>query len=151
MDNVPPKMKHARSASIAAAALLPAVLLVFANGCSSCKKETDDAPATTASAAPPPEPAAPATVMPEEPIDAGSDASADAGDAGKPKGGGGGSIAKCCSALQQNVNSAPLDQKPYYMAAANACNGMRNTPSAHQAFAQIRMFLAGAKMPAACK
>ncbi|APR78338.1 Hypothetical protein A7982_03685 [Minicystis rosea] len=89
---------------------------------------------------------------PEEPVDAGTDAG-DAGlDAGKPGGGSAaGSIAKCCAALQQNANSAPLDQKPYYMAAANACNGMRNTPSAQQAFAQLRMFLAGAKMPGACK
>ena len=51
----------------------------------------------------------------------------------------------------QNANSAPLDQKAYYMAAAQYCNGARNTPSGQQAFAQIRMFLAGAKMPGACK
>ncbi|MFT3770891.1 MAG: acyltransferase [Minicystis sp.] len=147
-------MNRTRSLTVAGAALLPVVLLVFGNGCSSCKKETDDHPATTASAAPPPAPtpSAPATVMPEEPVDAGTDAGDAGTDAGKPGGGSAsGSIAKCCAALQQNANSAPLDQKPYYMAAANACNGMRNTPSAQQAFAQLRMFLAGAKMPAACK
>lgn len=140
--------------TVAAAALLPVVLLVFGNGCSSCKKDDDDAkPAASASAPPPaPTPSAPATVAPEEPVDAGSDAGDAGTDAGKPGGGSAaGSIAKCCAALQQNANSAPLDQKPYYMAAANACNGMRNTPSAQQAFAQLRMFLAGAKMPAACK
>jgi hypothetical protein len=146
-------MKRTRIATVAGAALLPVVLLVFGNGCSSCKKDEDDKPATTASAAAPaPTPSASATVVPEEPVDAGADAS-DAGDGGKPAPGGGaaGSIAKCCAALQGNANSAPLDQKPYYLAAANACNGMRNTPSAQQAFAQLRMFLAGAKMPAACK
>jgi len=137
----------------AAAALLPVVLVVFGNGCSSCKKDDDETkPATTASAAAPaPTPSASATIAPEEPVDAGTDAG-DAGDGGKPHGGGAASsIAKCCAALNQNANSAPLDQKPYYMAAANACNGMRNTPSTQQAFSQIRMFLAGAKMPAACK
>lgn len=146
-------MKRTRIATVAAAALLPVILVVFGNGCSSCKKDDEDKAATTASAAPPPAPtpSAPATVVPEEPIDAGTDAG-DAGDAGKPQGGGAASsIAKCCAALQQNANSAPLDQKAYYLAAANACNGMRNTPSAQQAFGQLRMFLAGAKMPAACK
>lgn len=147
-------MKRSRSVMVVGAALLPAVVLAFGQGCSSCKKDKDedDKPATTASAAPPPAPTptAPATVMPEEPVDAGAgDAAVDAGK--KPGGGAQGSIAACCAALQQNVNSAPLDQKPYYMAAANACQGMRNTPSAQQAFGQLRMFLAGAKMPAACK
>jgi hypothetical protein len=138
--------------TVALAALLPVVVL--AGGCNSCKKDEDDKPATTASAPPPaptPSPAAPATVVPEE--DAG--APADAGvDAAKPTGPGGpapGSIAKCCAALQQNVNSAPLEQKPYYMAAAQYCNGLKTTPAAQQAFAQIRAFLAGAKMPPACK
>ncbi len=65
--------------------------------------------------------------------------------------GGSGTLAKCCAALQQNANSAPLDQKAYYMAASQYCNGMRNTPAGQQAFQQIRMFLAGAKMPGACR
>lgn len=149
-------MKRSRSVMVVGAALLPAFLLAFGQGCSSCRKDKDedDKPATTASAtaAPAPTPTAPATVMPEEPVDAGAGDAGDAGDGGKkPGGGGSGNIAACCAALQQNVNSAPLDQKPYYMAAANACQGMRNTPSAQQAFAQLRMFLAGAKMPGACK
>ena len=37
------------------------------------------------------------------------------------------------------------------MAAAQYCNGMRNTPAGQQAFANIRQFLAGAHMPGACK
>ena len=146
-------MKRSRSVTVVLAALLPVMLLTLGNGCSGCKKDEEDKPAASASAPPAPTPVTPATVAVEEP-DAGSDAG-DAGDGGpKPLGGPGnasGSIAKCCAALQQNVNSAPLDQKPYYMAAANACNGMRNTPSAQQAFGQLRMFLAGAKMPGACK
>jgi hypothetical protein len=92
-------------------------------------------------------------MVPEEPVlDAGTDAG-DAGDGGKRVGPGGGAaaIAKCCAALQQNANSAPLDQKPYYLAAAGACNGMRSNPSAQQAFSQLRTILVGAKMPAACK
>jgi hypothetical protein len=142
-----------RSLSVIFAAMVPVMLMTMGSGCSSCKRDDDDKPVASASAAPTPAPtpSAPATVTPEE--DAGTDAG-DAGDGGKPVvpgGGAAGSIAKCCAALQQNVNSAPLDQKPYYMAASNACNGMRNTPSAQQAFGQIRMFLAGAKMPGACK
>lgn len=145
-------MKRSRCLTVVSACFLPFVLLVFGNGCSSCKKDTDDDVKPATSAAPAPTPVAPATVVPEEPVDAGSDAG-DAGvDAGKPAGGGAASsIAKCCAALSQNANSAPMDQKPYYMAAAQACQGMRNTPSAQQAFGQLRMFLAGAKMPAACR
>jgi pyruvate/2-oxoglutarate dehydrogenase complex dihydrolipoamide acyltransferase (E2) component len=147
-------MKRARSVTVVFAALLPVVLLTFGNGCSGCKKDEDDKPAASASAPPPaPTPVTPATVAVEEP-DAGSDAG-DAGvDAAKPVGpggGGSGSLAKCCAALQQNVNSAPLDQKPYYMMAASQCNGMKNTSSGQQAFAQLRAYLQGAKMPGACK
>jgi hypothetical protein len=146
-------MKRSRSVTVVLAALLPVVLLTFGNGCSGCKKDDDDKPAASASAPPPaPTPVTPATVAVEEP-DAGSDAG-DAGvDAARPigPGGGSGSIAKCCAALQQNVNSAPLDQKPYYMMAASQCNGLKNTSSGQQAFAQLRSYLQGAKMPGACK
>jgi hypothetical protein len=140
-----------RSLSVVFALMAPVMLMTMGSGCSSCKKDDDDKPVPSAAPTPAPTPVAPATVTPEE--DAGAP-DADAGDGGKPVvpgGGAAGSIAKCCAALQQNVNSAPLDQKPYYMAASNACNGMRGTPSAQQAFGQIRMFLAGAKMPGACK
>ena len=145
--------KRSRSLTVAAAALLPVVLLTFGNGCSSCKKDDDDAkPVTSASAPPAPTPVTSATVTPEEP-DAGSDAGDAGTDAGKPIGPGSasGTISKCCTALQQNANSAPLDQKMYYLSAAQACQGMKNTPSAQQAFGQLRAFLAGAKMPGACK
>ena len=151
-------MKPTRTLTVICAALFPALVMSAASGCNGCgKKDDDDKPAASASAsaAPAPTPSAPATITPEE--DAGApDAAADgdAGDAKPPaKGGpgGSGSIAACCAALQQNANSAPLDQKPYYMAAAQYCNGAKNTSSGQQAFAQIRQFLAGAKMPGACK
>jgi hypothetical protein len=143
--------KHlSRSMIVTAALFLPVVVL--GSGCNGCKKDDDDKPIASAAPTPTPTPVAPATVVPEEdagaPVDAGVDAA-------KPPGPGGGappgSIAKCCAALQQNVNSAPLEQKPYYMAAAQYCQGARNTPAAQQAFAQIRSFLAGAKMPGACR
>jgi hypothetical protein len=145
--------KSARSVSVVfAAALVP--MMITSVGCNSCKKDDDDKPATTASAAPPaptPTPVAPATVVPEEDAGAPADAGVDAGKPAGPGGGGGaGTLAKCCAALQQNANSAPLDQKMYYMAAVQYCNGMRNTPAGQQAFAQIRSFLQGAKMPGAC-
>jgi hypothetical protein len=146
-------MKRKRSVTVVLAALVPVMILSLGNGCTCNKKDDDDKPAPSATVAPPaPTPTAPVAVVPEEdagaPVDAGIDAA-------KPRvgpGGGGapGSIAKCCAALQQNANSAPMEQKGYYMAAASACNGLRNTPSAQQAFGQLRAFLAGAKMPGAC-
>lgn len=145
--------QRARSVSVLFAALVPAMLLSLASGCNGCKKDDDDdKPAVSAAPPPAPTPSAPATVMPEEdagaPVDAGVDAGHPTGPGGPP---GSGTLARCCAALQQNANSAPLDQKAYYMAAAQYCNGMRNTSAGQQAFAQIRGFLAGAKMPGACR
>jgi hypothetical protein len=146
--------KRARSASVVFALFMPALLLGLAGGCNGCHKDDDDKPAPSAAPPPPaPTPSAPATVMPEEdagtpPADAGADAAHPVGPGGPP---GSGTLAKCCAALQQNANSAPIDQKMYYMAAAQYCNGVRNTPAGQQAFAQIRSFLAGAKMPGACR
>jgi hypothetical protein len=146
------RMKPTRYFTVVLAAVLPVVALASANGCGN--KKEDDVPVASATPPPPPPPSAtaPATVTPEEP-DAGA-ADADAGDGAVPKPGGGGSyasISRCCAALAQNANSAPLEQRAAYATAAATCNGLRNTPAAHQAFAQIRMFLAGAKMPGACQ
>jgi hypothetical protein len=144
-------MKRARSAAFAA--LVPVLILSLAN-CKGCKKDDDDdkPPVSSAAPVPTPTPVTTATVMPEEDAGAPGDAGVDAGKPVHPGGGGGsGSIAKCCEALQQNANNAPLDQKAYYMQAAAASQGMKNTSSGQQAFAQIRQFLAGAKMPGACK
>lgn len=140
-----------RHATIVLAALLPTLVLAASQvGCGK-KPETDaPPPAVTAPPPPPPQPTV-AAIIPEE--DAGLDAAADA-DAAKPVGTGGGSfatISKCCNALAGNAASAPPEQKGSYLAAAAACQGLKNTPAAQQAFAQIRSFLAGAKMPGACQ
>jgi len=146
--------KRARYFTVVCAALLPFALLALQGGCT--KKETEDTtPSATAPPEPPPAPTptAPAVIVPEE--DAGADAADDAdADAGKKVVTGGGSystISKCCAALRQNANSAPPEQKGAYMAAASACEGLKNTPVAQQAFSQIRSFLMGAKMPGACQ
>ena len=93
------------------------------------------------------------TTAPRKPIDASGSAAFPYGDPRAVGKGGApaGNLAACCAALQQNANSAPLDQKPYYIAAAQYCNGAKNTPAGQQAFGNIRSFLQGAKMPAACK
>ena len=106
-------MKRSRSVTVVLAALVPVMILSLGNGCTCNKKDDDDKPAPAASAPPPaPTPTTPVAVVPEE--DAGaSDAGADAGKPPAGPGGGGayGSIAKCCAALQQNANSAPMEQK----------------------------------------
>lgn len=148
-------MKQTRYYTVVLAALLP--VLVLSASQSGCGKKDDEEVKPIASAPPPPPPAptAPAVVTPEE--DAGPDAApdADASDGRVVTGTGTGvasqSIAKCCAALQQNANSAPLEQKGAYQAAASACLGLKSTPVAQQAFAQLRSFLAGAKMPGACQ
>jgi len=145
-------MKRARYLTVVFATLLPFAVLASQGGCN--KDKDDETPAVTTPPPPPtPTPTAPAVIMPEE--DAGSDAAEDAdADAGKPvvsTGGASASISKCCAALRQNANSAPPEQKGAYMAAAAACDGLRNMPAANQAFAQIRSFLMGAKMPSACQ
>ncbi len=144
-------IQRTRYASVAFAALLPALVLAALQ--SGCGKKDDETPvATVAPPAPTPAPTPTiAPIVPEE--DAGLDAAADA-DAAKPVVTGGGSfasISKCCAALSGNAASAPPEQKGSYLAAAAACQGLQNTPVAQQAFAQIRSFLAGAKMPGACQ
>jgi hypothetical protein len=144
-------IQRTRYASVAFAALLPA--LVLASLQSGCGKKEEDPPAPVV-AAPVPTPAPTPTIAPIVPEeDAGADAAADA-DAAKPVVAGGGSfatISKCCAALSGNAASAPPEQKGSYLAAAAACQGLKNTPAAQQAFSQIRAFLAGAKMPGACQ
>jgi hypothetical protein len=145
-------IQRTRYASVVFAALLPA--LVLAGLQVGCGKKDEEAPVPSVTAPPPPPPvtATVAPMVPEEP-DAGLDAAADA-DAAKPVGTGGGSfatISKCCNALAGNAASAPPEQKGSYLAAAAACQGLKNTPAAQQAFSQIRAFLAGAKMPGACQ
>jgi type IV secretory pathway VirB10-like protein len=144
-------MKRTHYVSVVFAAILPVMLLSVAQ--SGCGKKPEDEPVTTAAPPPPPPPpTTPAPVVPE-PEDAGSDAPVDAAPDVKPGTGGGSfaTISKCCAALQQNANSAPPEQKGSYLAAAAACQGLKNTPAAQQAFAQLRSYLMGAKMPGACQ
>ncbi|HZO16894.1 MAG TPA: hypothetical protein VFB62_26640 [Polyangiaceae bacterium] len=60
-------------------------------------------------------------------------------------------IAACCAALSQNAQNAPPEQKGAYLAAAGACNALRNNPQGRAALAQVRAALAGANVPASCK
>lgn len=60
-------------------------------------------------------------------------------------------IAACCAALRQNAASAPIQYKGNYLAAAAACDAMRNNPQGRAALAGVRSALAGAQVPAACQ
>jgi hypothetical protein len=144
-------IQRTRYASVAFAALLPA--LVLAGLQSGCGKKDDEVPVVASVAPPAPTPPPTATIAPMIPEeDAGSDAADAAPDVAKVGTGSGSfaTISKCCAALSGNAASAPPEQKGSYLAAAAACQGLKNTPAAQQAFAQIRSFLAGAKMPGAC-
>lgn len=148
-------MNRTRYLAALCAAVLPVTLAVMANGCGNKEKE-DETPAVTATVAPTPTPPpTPAPMVPEE--DAGSDASdaGDAGDAAAKVGTGGGGdptgMRKCCSALRQNANSAPPEQKASYLSAAGICDGLVNSPQGRQALGAVRAALLGAKMPAACQ
>ena len=140
-----------RYATVVLAALLPTLVLAAAQV--GCGKKESEAPMPSVTAPPPPPP--PATVAPMVPEeDAGIDAPVDAAPDVKVGTGGSGSfatISKCCNALSGNAASAPPEQKGSYLAAAAACQGLKNTPVAQQAFSQIRAFLIGAKMPGACQ
>jgi len=147
-------MKRTRYFSLVFATLLPIMLLsVTETGCG--KKDDDEIKPPASAPVPPPTPSpapTPAPIVPEEDagapvVDAGSDAKPVVGTGG----GASATIAKCCAALQGNANSAPPEQKGAYLAAASACQGLKGMPAAQQAFAQIRTFLQGAKMPGACQ
>jgi hypothetical protein len=151
--NLSAMIQRARYASVVFAAFLP--VLVLAATQSGCGKKDETTPVATVTAPPPPPPppatATVAPMIPEE--DAGSGAADAAPDVAKVGTGGGSfaTISKCCNALAGNAASAPPEQKGSYLAAAAACQGLKNTPAAQQAFSQIRAFLAGAKMPGACQ
>ena len=143
-------MNTVRTLSFVSAFMIPAALALLSTGCP--KKDSDPVPTAAVSAAPAPTPSAPVVVAPEE--DAGSDAGADAGvDAGHHAGGGGDptGIKKCCQALRNNAQSAPLDQRPALLGAAGMCEGMVNNPQGRTALAALRGMLRGASMPSACQ
>jgi hypothetical protein len=62
----------------------------------------------------------------------------------------GGNIQACCSAITQNMASAPLQQKPIYAAALVVCQSLVNTQQGREALGQIRGKLPGVPIPAAC-
>lgn len=69
----------------------------------------------------------------------------------KPPAGDSSGIAACCAALRQNARSAPPDQAPYLVMAANMCDSLRRSPQGRQTLAQIRAGLRGAHAPSACR
>jgi hypothetical protein len=146
-------MNQPRLLTALCAAIMPFALAFVVQG---CDKKDEDATPPVASAAPTPAPtpsAAPVQLKVEE--DAGSDAdnAADASDAAVKATGGGDptGVRRCCSALRQNANSAPLDQKGSYLSAAAMCDGLVNSPQGRQALSAVRGILKGANMPGDCK
>ncbi len=65
--------------------------------------------------------------------------------------GGGSSIAACCAAIEQNMVSAPLNQKGIYAVALGACRQAMSNPQTAQALASVQAALAGAGVPGACR
>lgn len=146
-------MNHSRLITALCAAVLPFALAFAVQGCE--KKEEDTPPPVASTPAPTPTPSAAEPVKLATEEDAGSDAAddADAADAAKPTGGGGDptGIRKCCAALRQNANSAPLDQKGSLLSAAALCDGLVNSPQGRQALSSVRGMLKGAGVPAQCQ
>ena len=146
-------MNQPRLITALCAAIMPFALAFVVQGCD--KKDEDVAPAVPSATTPPPPPSAtapPVQLKVEEDAGMVADA-ADASDAA-PKATGGGDptgIRRCCSALRQNANSAPLDQKGSYLSAAAMCDGLVNSPQGRQALSAVRGILKGANMPGDCK
>lgn len=144
-------MKAKRIVPVLFALAFPFAVAILANGCGG--KETEAPPQTTAPApTPTPTPTPTVTMTPEE--DAGADDAAADADADAPKATGNydpTGIRACCAALQQNVASAPLDQKPMYIQAAAICNGLVNSPQGRQALVAVRGALRGANVPSSCR
>jgi hypothetical protein len=149
-------MNHSRFLTALCAAILPFALAFAAQGCGNKKDEETPAqpsaaptPTPTPSAAPPP-----VQLKTEEDAGTGADAADDAADAAPKATGTGGDptgVRRCCVALRQNANSAPLDQKGSLLSAAAMCDGLVNSPQGRQALSAVRGMLKGANMPADCK
>jgi hypothetical protein len=65
--------------------------------------------------------------------------------------GDGSGIAACCAAIRGNMQSAPPQQKPAYLAALGACNAAMGSAQGRQALAGVRAALAGVGVPGACQ
>lgn len=144
-------MKAKRIVVVMSALAFPFSVAILANGCGG--KETEPPPVSSAPApTPTPTPTPTVEMVPEE--DAGADADAGDADADAPKATGSydpTGVRACCAALSQNVNSAPLDQKPMYIQAAAICNGLINSPQGRQALIAVRGALRGANVPSSCR
>lgn len=148
-------MNHSRLLTALCAAVLPFALAFAAQGCGKSDEDSTPPPQPSAAPTPTPTPTAPPVQLKTE-EDAGVDAGEDAADAsdGAIKVTGGGDptgVRACCSALRQNANSAPLDQKGTLLSAAALCDGLVNSPQGKQALSAVRGMLKGANMPASCK
>ena len=142
-------MKARRIVPVVFALVFPLGALLVANGCGN---KEDDTPPPAPAPAPTPAPTTTMEIVPEE--DAGAPDAAEDADADAPKPTGNfdpTGIKACCSALAQNANSAPLDQKPMYLQAAAVCQGLINNQQGRQALVQLRGILRGANLPAACR
>lgn len=148
-------MNHSRILTALCAAVLPFALAFAAQGCGNKDNEVPAQPSSTPVSPPPPPPPPPVELKTEEDAGTGADAADDAADAA-PKATGGGSadptgVRRCCSALRQNANSAPLDQKGPMLSAAAMCDGLVNSPQGRQALVSVRGLLKSANVPADCK
>jgi hypothetical protein len=145
-------MNHSRLITALCAAVMPFALALTVQGCG---KDDEVTPPPTPSVAPAPTPSAAPMVLKTEDdagVDAPDDAAADADAAPKATGGGDPTgVRKCCTALRQNANSAPLDQKGSLLSAAAMCDGLVNSPQGRQALSAVRGLVKGAGMPAECK
>jgi hypothetical protein len=125
------------------------ILTALVGGYTGCKKDEPPPPMPSAAPAPTPTPTEALTLVPETPI---VDAGAEDADAGKHVGGGGQSLAKCCSALLSNAALAPSPNKEYLQAAAQACSVAVGAGASNAAvLAAVQGALRGAGMPASCK
>jgi hypothetical protein len=54
-------------------------------------------------------------------------------------------------ALRQNANSAPVEQKGIFLAAAGVCDSLKNNPQGRPALAQVRAMLGAFNVPSYCR
>jgi hypothetical protein len=139
------------NAKVLAPLLLSVLVPVFAVDVTGCKKDEPPPPLPSAAPAATPTPTAPIELVPETTPVASASASASATPV-RTGGSGGSSLAKCCSALSQNAQSAPEPNKTYMLQAAAVCKGAAAAGQASgAAFGAITAALRGAGMPTACK
>lgn len=149
-------MNQPRLFTALCAAVFPFALAFAAQGCGNKDKDNEVPAQPSAVPTPTPTPSAAPPVELKTEEDAGADAAdtADASD-GAVKASGTGAdptgVRRCCQALRQNANSAPLDQKGPMLSAAAMCDGLVNSPQGRQALVAVRGLLKGASVPSSCQ